>query len=293
MNKNRWLQNGFKNRWVQRTLQFIVGVGSIWYWFHIPLPGKALLVLTIVAIIMSLTEITTFQRLVWLFLVIALAFLENKAIDKDRSDFVVTQQKFSNDQKQHFDDIGAGIKLSIQQSQDQFQATMKSTDALLTESKENIDAITGGKTFCYVSALTVGQDEAALAIATVGTSPLHDVNIDAVDLDMERDLMAKNQPLTFDTIQHFTTSYPAIPFLASTSAHWLTKMSLSAVEKRNLHFTFFSMNGVWGETLNLRRVNGRWVQAIKVTKELKPNHQTTIFLQVAPNYPKVNGKVDW
>jgi hypothetical protein len=293
MNKNRWLQNAFKNRWLQHALQIIVAVLWLWWWFHVPLPGKALLVLTIVAIFISLVDITAMQRLIWIILVVALAFLENKAINKDRAEFVAAQEKFSNEQKQHFDDIGEGIKTAVTQSQNQFQATMKSTDALLKESKENIDAITGGKTFCYVSALIVGEDEAALAIATVGTSPLHDVNIDAVDLDMKNDLMAKNQPLTIDTIQHFTTSYPAIPFLASTSAHWLTRISLSAVEKRDLHFNFFSMNGVWGETLNLRRVDERWVQAIKVTKEFKPNHQTTIFLQVAPNYPKVNGKVDW
>src|ERR1700685_1555166 len=121
MNKNRWIQNAFKNRWLQRALQTIVAIVWVWWWFHVPLPGKALLVLTIVAILVSLVDITATQRLAWLVLVVALALLENKAIDKDRSDFVAAQQKFSNDQKQHFDDIGKGIKVSIQQSQDQFQ----------------------------------------------------------------------------------------------------------------------------------------------------------------------------
>ena len=297
--RNRWLHTAFKNRWTQRVLQIIVALGLVWFWFHVPLPGKALLVLTIVAIFTSLIEITLQQRVVWLLLVVGLAFLENKAIDKDRADFAAAQQKFSNEQKQHFDEIGEGIKTAIQQSQNQFQITMGSTNALLNEStalarlsKQNIDAVTGGNSFCYALASFVGN-EALLTLATRGSSPLHDVTIDLVDLDMERDLLARKQPLTLDAIGHFTTFFPAVPFLVSSSVHTLTKITLGAVEKRNLYFHFYSMNGVWGETLNLRLVSGQWTQAIKVTKEAKPNHQKVIFLYVPPNYPKVNGDVDW
>src|SRR5579862_8615968 len=108
----RWkleIQEVLKNRWFHRVFQIaILGMWLYWYW-HIPLPGKALIALTVAAALMSL-DIAPMERIVWLVLALGMAFMETRAIDRDRAQFVKDQQAFSDAQAQHFDKIGSGIK---------------------------------------------------------------------------------------------------------------------------------------------------------------------------------------
>ena len=77
----------------------------------------------------------------------------------------------------------------------------------------------------------------------------------------------------------------------------LARIPIGARAKRNLQFSFFSMNGVWSETLKLDRVNGQWAEAIRVVKVLpvKQGKQTsrTLYSFVTDTFPKKDGKVDW
>jgi hypothetical protein len=168
---------------------------------------------------------------------------------------------------------------------------LKQSDTITALSKQNIAAVTGGNSFCYVIATPTGN-EFLLNVVTNGSSPLHEVFSDMADLDTLREITRKPS-FTWQDIQNAKTSYPAIPFLASSSARSLGKIPTGASDKRNLHFNFFSMNGVWGENLSLRLVKGQWQQAIKVTKELKGNRQKTLYNYVSDGYPRIDGKVDW
>src|ERR1700739_2173456 len=89
--------------------------------------------------------------------------------------------------------------------------------------RENIAAVTGGNSYCYVIASPVGGDF-LLNVSTKGSSPLHEVFVEMVDVDILRAVSAAKQPLTLEVIQSFTTSYPAIPFLASSSGRVLSKI---------------------------------------------------------------------
>jgi hypothetical protein len=133
---------------------------------------------------------------------------------------------------------------------------LKQSDTITDLARENIAAVTGGNSHCYIIASPVGG-EFMLNITTRGS--LHEAFVEMVDVDILRTLSTKHF-LSFQDIQSFTTSfttsYPAIPFLASSSGRTLNRIPVGGSDKRNLHFNFFSMNGVWGEDLNLRFVKG-------------------------------------
>jgi hypothetical protein len=169
---------------------------------------------------------------------------------------------------------------------------LKQSDTITDLSRQSIAAVTGGDTYCYVLVSQIGN-EFLLNIATKGSSPLHEVGVDMVDVDALRAFTATKQTFTWEIIQSFTTHYPTVPFLASSSVHPLSKIPTGPSDKRNLHFNFFSMNGVWGESINLRLVKGLWIQAINVTKEIKGNQRKTLYTYVPEEYPKVDGKMDW
>jgi hypothetical protein len=165
------------------------------------------------------------------------------------------------------------------------------SDTIADLSRQNIAAVTGGNSFCYVIASPVEQSF-MLAVSTVGSSPLHDVGVEMIDVDLLR-TMTNKPSLTMQELQSFRTVFPSIPSLSSSSGHWVATIPTGGRDKRNLHFNFFSMNGVWGEDLNLRFVKGQWQQALRVMKQLKNNKQKMIYSMVPPDYPTVDGKVDW
>jgi hypothetical protein len=210
-------------------------------------------------------------------------WIENRALDRERAESAKETVGRVQKENEKFQGIADTLTDSIHQSQSQFARMMSG----LTQ---NINAVTGGNSFCYVLASDVGN-AFQLSVFARGESPLHDITVDMVDIDKQR---SATLPWTWNTIRGFTTSYPIVPGIASTSGRMLGQIPIATGDSRNLHFNFFSINGVWYETLSLRRVNGTWIQAIQVKKEIGPNNKTkTIYEEVPANFPKVNGKVDW
>jgi hypothetical protein len=140
------LQELLRNFWFHAVFQITVfAIWAYWYW-HVPLPGKALIALTIAAALMSL-DIAPMQRIVWLVLVFGMAFMENRAIDHDRAKFVKDQQTFSNTQEQNFNKIGEGIKAAIADSDAKFAKTM---DLSNRQFRATIGTLTGGESYAVV-----------------------------------------------------------------------------------------------------------------------------------------------
>jgi hypothetical protein len=223
------------------------------------------------------------EKAAWTFLFLGLMCAEVWMMGKDRQANEDSQKEANGSQLAGFKAIGDGIQSSINQSNQQFAATMAGI-------KQNISTVTGGNTYCVVMVSYIGTGFLLVANAQ-GDNPLHEVTVDMVDLDIER----KTKLFTFEAIQGFTT-HLRIPFLAPTNQHagqMLTTIPIGNVDKRNFRFNFYSMNGTWGENLSLRLVNGQWIQAIKVTKQGKNNNEKILYTLVPDGYPKVNGKVDW
>jgi len=189
-------------------------------------------------------------------------------------------------EKDTLNTVTSRLSTAIAQGQQQFALTASG----LTH---NIDAILGGKTFCYVTASDVGKDFIFIVMAK-GKDPLHDLNMEMVDLDMQQ-LAVKSSP-DWETMKANRKGYPIVPGLVSSSGRIIDQVPIGTGDSRNFAFTFFAINGTWSEVLRLRRVNGVWTQALRVWKE-RPSSgkpiRTTLYEIVDPRYPKVNGAIDW
>jgi hypothetical protein len=67
-------------------------------------------------------------------------------------------------------------------------------------------------------------------------------------------------------------------------------------DKRNFNIFFTGTNGFWTELLRLRKVNGTWLEAVRVTRDKVEGSKLSsekAFEQVEAGYPRVSGKVDW
>jgi len=118
-------------------------------------------------------------------IVSVLFVVEFRAIDQDRFVHDQEQAKARAEETKNFHDIGDGIKQSIQESQRQFDATMKSMKGLLSET-------TGGNSYIYFDVASVsgpveielpgtGLQKGAMIVSLVrvfnGQYPLHNVYV--------------------------------------------------------------------------------------------------------------------
>jgi hypothetical protein len=275
-------------KWHKQALAVALLFASVPFLFHwglwIPSPGKAVAAMGVVAAVMSLRgEMGGMEKVAWILLLFGFLAVEVKSIDNDRTLAEQERSATVERERQGFEKIAKGIETSIYNSDREFKQTMGRID-------KNISTVTGGSTFCVVLASYVGTGFLMIANAR-GSDPLHEVSVDMVDLDVERTVKV----FTYEAIQGFTT-HLRIPFLAPEqmrAGQILTTIPLGNGNARNFHFNFYSMNGTWGESLSLRMVKGQWIEAIKVTKEWKPNQQKTLYTLIPDDYPRINGKVDW
>jgi hypothetical protein len=277
----------------QHCLFDLVQLGAlIWamvWWRHLPAPGYAIGMLALLAAVMSIhiaKDMSTWQQALWMLLIGVFLVIEFHAIAEDRTNFARDEAYKRKEENEQFQSIANGLTGAMQQSQQQFAATMSGI-------KKSIDTVTGGDTFCYVIASPVGN-QFMLTVATQGDNPLHEISVELVDVDLMRAIIAGKPSLFPEDIHRFTAYYPTIPFLASTSARQLTSIPIGGGDKRDLQITFLSMNGVWSETLKLRLTNGQWAQALRVSK-IKSGKQASkpLYDFVSETYPKTNGKVNW
>jgi hypothetical protein len=68
-------------------------------------------------------------------------------------------------------------------------------------------------------------------------------------------------------------------------------------DKQDFNVSFSALNGFWSEAIRLKKVNGEWVQALKVTRIVINNGKVSskvVLQQVDKTFPKSShGIVDW
>lgn len=110
-----------------------------WYWcYHLPAPGKAVLALTVVAVIMTLVEMTAGHKTLWLLLVFCLVSLENKSINQDRANYAHEQSEARKQEQKEFKAIASRLESVISQNESAFDATMKGIKSTLETSERTL-----------------------------------------------------------------------------------------------------------------------------------------------------------
>ncbi len=159
------------NHWFHIPAQLVVLGFCIYWYFHLPLPNKAVLILTGVTVVMALLEMRPTNKAVYLLLVICLMFIENRAINKDHADLVASEEGRREEENARFETIVNGLRTSIDNGQRQFSATMNGAKELLNEtrsiaelSEKSLKNLTGGRSFPYISPQVWGSPDAPVPL---------------------------------------------------------------------------------------------------------------------------------
>lgn len=116
-------------RWLGLTFIGVSVLVAFWWYFHLPSPGYAVTVMSVVAVLMALrTKMDGRERFLWAALSIAFAVVEIHAIRFDRSNQDHLQAANQNELECNFRKIGKGITESVDASKDQFASIMTRFD---------------------------------------------------------------------------------------------------------------------------------------------------------------------
>jgi hypothetical protein len=128
------------NHWFHFPLH-IVGIAFCLYWyFYLPKSGKALLALGALVAIMMLMDMRPVHKGICVAIILGLVLTENRSLDRERNEFAAEQRKKETEAKGQF-----------KETMDKTQAILETTQQVSKLTEENLEQITGGRSFAIVT----------------------------------------------------------------------------------------------------------------------------------------------
>jgi hypothetical protein len=260
--------------WVHILAQIIVAGFCIYWYFHVPVPNKAVLILTGVTVVIALLDMHPGQKAVYLVLVMCLMFIENRAINRDRAEVLKTDDNRRREETANFQVVLEGIKGTIENSQRLADATMARLNATLDRVGDSIKTQTGGDSFAFVTFTPEPNQQFLVAITSRGKYPLREIHVTMIDEERRLQAMQefnKHPEGNWIAAIQAGDTYFQVPYLRPQSPEGpsgdveiMGAYPFGAKDTNDLTIAFSSLNGYWNERLHLRRMNGKWHQALSL-----------------------------
>jgi hypothetical protein len=283
-------------------LVVIAGAFVLQWWPSVP--GLAIGLLGFAAATMALEHLTKPERAIWIAIIFALFVLESHSIIQDRNEHDKQQAQATEQEEQNFKVIANEITEAMRRSDRNFEQTMMRSDRIIAEVGESIKTETGGDSFAFVSFFPEPNERFAVIITSHGRYPLRQINVDVSDEERRTQALQeyiKHPEGDIESAIRTANTYYQVPFLRPQSpelpmgqVQMLDTYPFGTEDARNFTIAFSSFNGYWNERLHLRRINGKWYQALSV---VGPTAKQTLhpFIYFDPNFPegKALAEKDW
>jgi hypothetical protein len=219
-------------RWLLRSywLHFPFQIIAAWYcyhWYrHTPIPNQAVLAITVLSIAMVLVRMRSFQKVIYLVLILCFVKIENCAMVKDRDKFAADQALRTSQENARFDGIAGRLE-------------------------ESAKMITGGDSYGYIDFTRFITPE----IVTEGKYPLHGVTVRINDFkESDRRAMGPLAPdFNIAAIIRDTQADVALGDLPPYHGQPMPETPLLKNHgPRDLDMFFSAFNGQWQEHVCLR-----------------------------------------
>ena len=215
---------------------------------------------------MALLEMRPRHKAVYLLLVICLMNIENRAINKDRADSLRAEQDRTKEEREKFQAIAEGLQKTLQQNAQQFDKTMRRSDAIIAGVSDSTKTQTGGDSFAYITFTPEPANVRfvpfpapavpwfLVSITSHGKYPLRDVRATMMDDDRRKAAVAEyNKHPDGDwirTIQSADTIYQ-VPYLRPQSmegpsgdVQLLGAYPIPEADSNRISIAFSSLNGL-------------------------------------------------
>ena len=180
--------------------------------------------------------------------------------------------------------VGALQSIRAEKGRAEFERALREkTETIANLQGELRQTMTGGDGFCYAHLdLDPTNHSGPFMIVSESRFPLYDVQLRVVNL--AETIVPKLEDLNKNLFQVGNLP-PHTAYLGMRT----TVPAQSEAVRWNLFFG--ARNGHWNEELRLRKIDGKWESAVRVTK-FDPA-QVVLLEKISERYPRTNGLVDW
>ena len=164
--------------------------------------------------------------------------------------------------------------------------------------KEIMNSIIGGDSFCYWTVSNIDSDRnmGLFILLHKGKHPLYDVDITINDLDKPDQIKGNPSLATIDQgatnisigtlISSENDLYPEI-YRKKQILGWV---ALGDGDTRSFNVQIYARNGFFHQVLRLKKIDGEWVSATKVTR----GWDKVIYEEIDDKFPRTaGGDVEW
>lgn len=154
-------------------------------------------------------------------------------------------------------------------------------------------SITGGDNFCYINLVPDGSGENSPVLIAIndGDYPLSGISVrmwDPADYGEKAIPMKSLEEFIKDS--HIIDVGDLNPHSAKTLGH----LSLPKSELKNFEITLMAKNGVFTQQLRLRRIDGVWKRAFRVSKGHEVTASNILLERADMGFPRDNmGRIQW
>ncbi len=183
----------------------------------------------------------------------------------------------------------------IQRLNTELQERLIASTGKITElSQQNIHALTGGDSYCYLRFPTFTPTGGLPIVIHEGKFPLYDVEARIVNLrQFERIAAETPGDLTMRQFMSSSTMLKVGNLAPGAAFSVLDKPLPFTDEQPNFRVFFGARNGFWHEDLLLRRINGKWLYAVRVFREIG-NDKKLLSEKIDKGFPRTgDGKIEW
>jgi len=234
-------------------------------WAHPPVGifiGLLGLIGVLVPLIRDLAKMGKWEKAGWTLVMFALMGLEMRSIYLDRADNATKEKAARAEQLQHFKEVGDGITKAITASREEFAATMKRSDAILSGIGESLNVQSGGDSYAYAR-VEPGDGWIELYIIQVGDHHLRNVSGFVLDLGKLDAAFLTGQEMNSKLYQ---ITVDRMPVLRRQQVFFVGKIPWPGdSDYRQFNIALTADNGTFSTMLRLKHVSGRtWTSALVV-----------------------------
>lgn len=155
--------------------------------------------------------------------------------------------------------------------------------------KQTTNSITGGDSFCFIRTDELMEPTPNLVVEHSGKYPLYDVYIKLLDEDFADELLKSGKSIGDAVSQSSVHRY--MGNITPLQKLFVSKAFRVDSQTHRYSVYFYGRNGVWHQWLRMKRVNGIWRTAIRVTGS---NSARIVFEFIDIDFPRNDkGEVEW
>ena len=171
---------------------------------------------------------------------------------------------------------------------------VEKSEEIVALNRKIVSSVTGGDSFCYLDFTRTLAAITDLFLVHQGKHALFDLTVRVVDVEKFKSIVSVPGLSLRDVLQTDALRQNVGTLIPSSSITLSDRWPLPASDRKDYNVFFSARNGFFIQLLRLRRINGVWLRALRVTRDNDKGETITLLEKIDDGYPRDKaGQIEW